>query len=198
MKRLAVVLFALAVWLSLSALAQDTSSSSSSQQGSFGSASDSAGAGQSSTSPQQGSSGSSSDASGAGQSSTSSQGSTSSTGNDTSSQSGAAAGGSMSAGSASDSGKSAGKAKLKHLKGTIGQDGKTFTTDKGSKSWTIMNPEAVQGHEGHHVVLSAHVYPDKDSVHVMAVKMAGSKGESSGGSKKGSSSDSGMSEKPPR
>jgi hypothetical protein len=156
MKRLAVVLFACAVWLSLSALAQDTSSSS----------------------PQQGSSGSSAESGGMGQSSTSSQGTTSSTG----SAAGAAAG-------ADTSGKAAGKAKLKHLKGTIGQDGKTFTTEKDSKSWTIMNPEAVQGHEGHHVRLSAHVYPDKDSIHVMSVKMAGEKGEKSSGKK--SSSDTG-------
>jgi len=143
----------------LSALAQDTSSSS----------------------PQQGSSGSSAESGGMGQSSTSSQGTTSSTGSDTGSAAGAAAG--------ADTGKAAGKAKLKHLKGTIGQDGKTFTADKESKSWTIMNPEAVQGHEGHHVRLSAHVYPDKDSIHVMSVKMAGEKGEKS--SSKKSSSDTG-------
>jgi len=36
--------------------------------------------------------------------------------------------------------------------------------------------QAVKGHEGHHVRLSAHVYPEKDSIHVMSVKMA-SKGK---------------------
>jgi hypothetical protein len=34
-----------------------------------------------------------------------------------------------------------------------------------------MNPDAVKGHEGHHVILSAHVYADKGAVHVMSVKM---------------------------
>jgi hypothetical protein len=75
--------------------------------------------------------------------------------------------------------KSAAKAKLHHIRGTIGQDGKTFTADKDNKSWTIVNPDAVQGHEGHHVILSAHVYPDKDQVHVMGVKMAGEKSSKS-------------------
>jgi len=75
-----------------------------------------------------------------------------------------------------DTGKEASQAKLRHLKGTIGEDGKSFTPDKGSKTWAIVNPDAVKGHEGHHVRLSAHVYPEKDSIHVMSVKMA-SKGK---------------------
>ena len=79
----------------------------------------------------------------------------------------------------SDSSKGAAKAKLKNITGKISDDGQSFTSDKdSSKKWTIMNPEAVKGHEGHHVKLSAHVYPDKDSVHVMSVKMAAEKGAS--------------------
>jgi len=57
------------------------------------------------------------------------------------------------------------------VKGKISDDGKMFVSDKDSKSWTIVNPEAVKGHEGHHVVLTAHVYPDKNEVHVMSLKM---------------------------
>lgn len=34
-----------------------------------------------------------------------------------------------------------------------------------------MNPEALRGHEGHHVQLKAHVYADKNAIHVMEVKM---------------------------
>ena len=75
-----------------------------------------------------------------------------------------------------DTGRDASQAKLRHLKGTIGEDGKTFTPDQGSKTWAIVNPDAVKGHEGHHVRLSAHVYPEKDSIHVMSLKMA-SKGK---------------------
>jgi hypothetical protein len=56
--------------------------------------------------------------------------------------------------------------------GKISADGKTFMGDKDMKNWTIINPEAVKGHEGHHVILTAHVYPDKMQVHVMSLKMA--------------------------
>jgi len=56
--------------------------------------------------------------------------------------------------------------------GKISADGKMFMSDKDSKNWSIVNPEAVKGHEGHHVVLNAHVYPDKNEVHVMSLKMA--------------------------
>jgi hypothetical protein len=66
-----------------------------------------------------------------------------------------------------------GKAPLMTLKGTVKTDGgKTmFVNDKDGKSWEVMNPEKLQGHDGHHVQLSAHVYADKDSIHVMSVKM---------------------------
>jgi hypothetical protein len=78
-------------------------------------------------------------------------------------------------GMSQDMGKSdkAAAAPLKNLKGTIKADGDklTFVTDKDQKSWEIMNPEAVKGHEGHHVELSAHVYADKGAIHVMSVKM---------------------------
>ena len=68
---------------------------------------------------------------------------------------------------------SADKAPLKNIKGTIKAEGDkyTFVSDADQKSWDIMNPEAVKGHEGHHVELSAHVYADKMAVHVMKVKM---------------------------
>ena len=65
------------------------------------------------------------------------------------------------------------KAPLMTLKGTVKADGDkyTFVNDKDGKSWDVMNPEALKGHEGHHVELSAHVYADKNAVHVMSVKM---------------------------
>src|SRR5690242_6939615 len=66
------------------------------------------------------------------------------------------------------------KAPLKNLKGTIkaGDDGKTwFVNDADQKQWEIVNPDAIKGHEGHHVQVSAHVYADKNSIHVMSVKM---------------------------
>src|ERR1700692_4165060 len=73
----------------------------------------------------------------------------------------------------SDSMKSDSMGKLMSVTGKIGEDGKSFVGDKDSKSWTIINPEAVKGHEGHHVTLKAHVNADKMEVHVMSLKMAG-------------------------
>jgi hypothetical protein len=59
------------------------------------------------------------------------------------------------------------------LKGTIKADGDkyTFVNDKDGKSWDVMNPKELKGHEGHHVQLSAHVYADKNAIHIMSVKM---------------------------
>jgi hypothetical protein len=58
-----------------------------------------------------------------------------------------------------------------NIKGKISSDGATFVSDKDGKSWKIVNPDAVKGHEGHHVILNAHVYADKGEVHVMSLKM---------------------------
>jgi hypothetical protein len=55
--------------------------------------------------------------------------------------------------------------------GKISDDGQMFVSDKAGKSWKIENPDAVKGHEGHHVVLTAHVYPNKNEIHVMALRM---------------------------
>src|SRR5215470_7222607 len=64
-------------------------------------------------------------------------------------------------------------APLKTLKGTIKQEGDkiSFVNDADQKSWDVMNPETLKDHVGHHVQVSAHVYADKDQIHVMSVKM---------------------------
>jgi len=72
---------------------------------------------------------------------------------------------------AQDNMKSDASPKLAKVTGKISEDGKSFVSDKDGKSWTIVNPDAVKGHEGHHVTLSAHVYADKGEVHVMSLKM---------------------------
>jgi hypothetical protein len=63
--------------------------------------------------------------------------------------------------------------KAAHITGKISDDGKSFVSDKDGKSWTIDNPDAVKGHEGHHVTLKAHVSADKNTVEVVSLKMAG-------------------------
>jgi hypothetical protein len=61
--------------------------------------------------------------------------------------------------------------KLMMLHGTVSDDGKTFTDDKDQKAWTIQNPEALKGHEGHHVSVKAHVHADKGEIRVVSVRM---------------------------
>jgi hypothetical protein len=72
-----------------------------------------------------------------------------------------------------NSGKTAAAAPLKNINGTVKFDGDkaAFVADKDQKSWDVMNPEALKGHDGHHVQLSAHVYADKGAIHVMSIKM---------------------------
>ena len=76
-------------------------------------------------------------------------------------------------GKTDDMNKPGAAAPLKTLKGTVKAEGDkiTFVNDADQKSWDVMNPEALKGHEGHHVQLSAHVYADKNTIHVMSVKM---------------------------
>jgi hypothetical protein len=61
-------------------------------------------------------------------------------------------------------------AKAVTVSGTVSADAKTFV-DKDNKSWTVTNPEALKGHEGHEVTLTAHVDAAKNEVHVVSVKM---------------------------
>jgi hypothetical protein len=63
--------------------------------------------------------------------------------------------------------------KASHITGKISDDGKTFVSDSDGKSYTISNPDAVKGHEGHHVTLKANVSSDQTSVDVVSLKMAG-------------------------
>jgi len=63
--------------------------------------------------------------------------------------------------------------KATRVTGKISDDGKTFVSDQDGKSWTISNPDAVKGHEGHHVTLKAQVDTTNNAVQVVSLKMAG-------------------------
>ena len=57
------------------------------------------------------------------------------------------------------------------VKGTISDDGKSFVSDADGKSWTIANPDAVKGHEGHHVELKGSTDATSGQIQVASVKM---------------------------
>jgi pentapeptide MXKDX repeat protein len=62
-------------------------------------------------------------------------------------------------------------AKAVHIVGKVGDDGKTFVSNKDGKTWKVSNPDALKGHEGYEVSVRAHVDADKDEIHVTSVKM---------------------------
>lgn len=57
------------------------------------------------------------------------------------------------------------------VSGKVSDDGKMFTSDKNNKMWTVSNPEALKGHEGHHVTVKAHLDTAKNEIHVTSIKM---------------------------
>ena len=67
-----------------------------------------------------------------------------------------------------DSAQSAAKADT--VSGKVSDDGKTLTDNKG-KSWTVSNPEALKGHEGHEVTVKGHTDPAENEINVTSVKM---------------------------
>jgi len=71
-----------------------------------------------------------------------------------------------------DTMKSDSSMKATSVTGKISDDGKSFVSDKDGKTWTISNPNAVKGHEGHHVTLKAQADASKGEVKVMSLKMA--------------------------
>jgi hypothetical protein len=44
-----------------------------------------------------------------------------------------------------------------------------FVTDQ--RAWNVDNPETLMGHEGHYVHAVAYVHPDKNSIHIIEVKV---------------------------
>jgi hypothetical protein len=65
------------------------------------------------------------------------------------------------------------QAPLKSIEGTVKVEGDkiTFVADNDQKSWSVENPAALKGHEGHHVQVKGHVDADKGSIHITEVKM---------------------------
>jgi hypothetical protein len=69
--------------------------------------------------------------------------------------------------------KAAEKGKTMSLTGWVkDQEGKTvFENDKDKQAWSITNPEAVKGHEGHHVKVKAKLNEADHSMNVEKLTM---------------------------
>src|ERR1700722_2918893 len=57
------------------------------------------------------------------------------------------------------------------LTGKISDTRHTFITDSDGKTWTIINPDAVKGHESQHVTVIASVDAYKNEINVVSVKV---------------------------
>jgi len=59
------------------------------------------------------------------------------------------------------------------MKGSLKADGEkyTFVNDKDGKTWNVINPEELKGHQGHHVEITGRIHPDKDGISIMSIKM---------------------------
>jgi hypothetical protein len=66
-------------------------------------------------------------------------------------------------------------AKASTIMGTVSADEKSFVKDKDKKSWTVANPEALKGHAGHHVSVTAQVDAAQGEITVKSVKMLAAK-----------------------
>ena len=57
------------------------------------------------------------------------------------------------------------------MTGTVSEHGEKFRFVTDQRAWKVDNPETLKGHEGHYVRVNAHIYADKDSIHITEVKM---------------------------
>ena len=64
-------------------------------------------------------------------------------------------------------------AKPLNVSGKVSSDGKILLTDIDTQ-WSISNPDALKGHEGHLVRVKCYVDTEKNSVKVLSVKRADS------------------------
>lgn len=69
--------------------------------------------------------------------------------------------------------KAAAKGKAMRLTGWVkSEDGKTvFVNDKDKQTWNVSNPDALNGHEGHHVKVKANIDEANKSLTINSVKM---------------------------
>jgi hypothetical protein len=59
------------------------------------------------------------------------------------------------------------------ISGKVSHDGKTFKSDNQVKNWTVSNPDALQGYEGQHVMVTAHTSADQKEIYIVSVKSVG-------------------------
>jgi hypothetical protein len=62
-------------------------------------------------------------------------------------------------------------ARLTTIMGTVWEDGERLRFVSQQRAWKVDNPEILKGHEGHYVHAAAYIYPDKNLIHIIEVKI---------------------------
>jgi hypothetical protein len=57
------------------------------------------------------------------------------------------------------------------ISGLVASEGKTLVSDKGSRIWTVANPESLKPSEGRRVIVKAHRNPSTSEINVILVKL---------------------------
>jgi len=57
------------------------------------------------------------------------------------------------------------------IMGTVQEDGEKLRFVTEQRAWKVDNPGLLKGHEGHYVHATAYIYPDKNLIHIMEVKI---------------------------
>ncbi len=57
------------------------------------------------------------------------------------------------------------------IMGTVQEDGEKLRFVTEQRAWKVDNPETLKGHEGHYVHAAAYIYPDKNLIHIIEVKL---------------------------
>ena len=63
------------------------------------------------------------------------------------------------------------RARLTTIMGTVLEDGDKLRFVTEQRAWKVDNPELLKGHEGHYVHAAAYIYPDKNLIHIIEVKI---------------------------
>ncbi len=61
--------------------------------------------------------------------------------------------------------------RLTTIMGTVQEDGDKLRFVTEQRAWKVDNPEILKGHEGHYVHAAAYIYPDKNLIHIIEVKI---------------------------
>jgi len=57
------------------------------------------------------------------------------------------------------------------IMGTVQEGGSKLRFVTEQRAWNVDNPGILEGHEGHYVHAQAYLYPDKNLIHILEVKM---------------------------